>query len=84
MSARLSEKGIERVALASSHKSNATNTVDNSQEVIMTQNQRFFGWSIFSLKQKLESKERNTNDGLEQLEIMLVFHYEVINDELYM
>ena len=68
MPARLSEKGIESVAFASSNQSNATNTMDNSQEVIMNQVQRFFGWSTFSLNQKLENKERDNNNGLELLE----------------
>ncbi|KAI2494045.1 hypothetical protein MHU86_20488 [Fragilaria crotonensis] len=84
MSARLSEKKIEREAIASSRQSNATNTVDNSQDVIMSQVQRFFGWSIFSLKRKLENEQCDNKDGLDLLEKMSVFHHEVINDELYM
>ena len=76
MSARLSEKRID--------PPKAPNTVDDSHEVIMNQVQRFFGWSIFSLKRKLENEDRDNKDSLEILEKMSVLHHEVINDELYM
>lgn len=76
MSARLSEKQ------GTIDPPKATNAVDDSQEVIMNQVQRFFSWSIFSLKQKLENEERDNNDGLELLEKMSVLHHEVINDEV--
>ena len=59
MSARLSEKRID--------PPKAPNTVDDSHEVIMNQVQRFFGWSIFSLKRKLENEDRDNKD-LELLE----------------
>lgn len=52
--------------------------------MIMSQVQRFFGWSIFSLKRKLENEQCDNKDGLDLLEKMSVFHHEVINDELYM
>jgi hypothetical protein len=75
MSKRLSEKRID--------PPKATNTADDSQgEVIMNQVQRFFGWSIFSLKRKLENEDRENKDGLKLLEQMSVLHHEVINDEL--
>ena len=79
MSARLSEKQGTRT-----DPPKATNTADDSQEVIMNQVQRFFGWSIFSLKQKLQNEERDNDNGLEMLERMSVLHHEVINDEVYM
>jgi hypothetical protein len=62
----------------------AVNTTNNSHDLIMNQVQRFFGWSIFSVKKKLQNQHRDSKDSLELLEKMPVLHHEVINDELYM
>jgi hypothetical protein len=62
----------------------AADKAGDFQEVIINQVQRFFGWSIFSLKQKLENEERDNKDSLELLERMSILHHEAINDEVYM
>ena len=60
------------------------NTTDDPRDVIMNQVHRFFGWSIFSQKQKLQNQQRDNKDSLELLEKMSVLHHEVLNDEVYM
>lgn len=51
------------------------NTTDDSRDVIMNQVQRFFGWSIFSLTQKLQNQQRDNKDSLKLLERMSVLHH---------
>ena len=82
MSVRLSEKQKEKIATAASrcHQSKA----EDSHDAIMNQDHRFFGWSVFSLKRKLENEQGDNKEGLELLDKMsAVFHHEeVINDEI--
>jgi hypothetical protein len=57
---------------------------EDSHDAIMNQVHRFFGWSIFLLKRKLENEQGNNKERLELLDKMSVFHQEVINDKRYM